>query len=175
MEGQTFLFHEPKCFFYITNLPKRTMPAARIVAESNLRCDQENIFAQGKGIGALAAPLHDLTSNWAGDAGLEPEVLAQSLAEAGWQRNGSRETSGSEETFVANGFFNVPSAVCSDPCPGSDSRSPVDLLTSVMVTRNRTNLPAPRIRQHATASLMHNQERQVTSDFRTRPPQPIRS
>jgi hypothetical protein len=65
MEGQTFLFHEPKCFFYISNLPKRTMPAARIVAESNLRCDQENIFAQGKEMGALAAPLHDLTSNWA--------------------------------------------------------------------------------------------------------------
>ncbi len=65
MEGQTFLFHEPKYFFFITNLPKRTMPAARIVAESNSRCDQENIFAQGKDMGALSAPLHDLTSNWA--------------------------------------------------------------------------------------------------------------
>lgn len=65
MEGQTFLFHEPKYFFFITNLPKRTMPAARIVSESNSRCDQENIFAQGKAMGALSAPLHDLTSNWA--------------------------------------------------------------------------------------------------------------
>ena len=65
MEGQTFLFHEPKYFFFITNLPKRTMPAARIVAESNSRCDQENIFAQGKEMGALSVPLHDLTSNWA--------------------------------------------------------------------------------------------------------------
>ena len=65
MEGQTFLFHEPKYFFFITNLPKRTMPAARIVGESNSRCDQENIFAQGKAMGALSAPLHDLTSNWA--------------------------------------------------------------------------------------------------------------
>jgi hypothetical protein len=65
MEGQTLLFHEPKYFFYITNLPNRTMPTARIVAESNSRCDQENIFAQGKAMGALAAPLHDLTSNWA--------------------------------------------------------------------------------------------------------------
>jgi hypothetical protein len=26
------------------------MPAERIVAEANLRCDQENIFAQGKAI-----------------------------------------------------------------------------------------------------------------------------
>ena len=65
MKGQAFLFHEPKYFFYITNLPKRTMPAKRIVRESNSRCDQENIFAQGKAMGALSAPLHDLTSNWA--------------------------------------------------------------------------------------------------------------
>jgi hypothetical protein len=65
MEGQTFLFHEPKYFFYITNLPQQSMPAKRIVGESNLRCDQENIFAQGKAMGALAAPLHDLVSNWA--------------------------------------------------------------------------------------------------------------
>lgn len=65
MEGQTFLFHEPKYLFYITNLPKRSMPTKRIVAESNSRCDQENICAQGKAMGALAVPLHDLTSNWA--------------------------------------------------------------------------------------------------------------
>lgn len=65
MEGQTFLFDEPKYFFFITNLPKRAMSASKIVAESNSRCDQENIFAQGKAMGALAAPLHDLTSNWA--------------------------------------------------------------------------------------------------------------
>lgn len=65
MEGQTFLFHEPKYFFFITNLSKRAMSAARVVSESNSRCDQENIFAQGKQMGALSAPLHDLTSNWA--------------------------------------------------------------------------------------------------------------
>lgn len=65
MKGQAFLFHEPKYFFFITNLPKRAMSAARIVAESNSRCDQENIFAQGKAMGALSAPLHDLKSNWA--------------------------------------------------------------------------------------------------------------
>lgn len=65
MEGQQFLFHQPRYFFYISNLPKRSMSAARIVAESNSRCDQENILAQGKAIGALAAPLHDLTSNHA--------------------------------------------------------------------------------------------------------------
>lgn len=65
MEGQQFLFYEPRYFFFITNLPKSSMPAQSIVAESNARCDRENIFAQGKAMGALAAPLHDLTSNWA--------------------------------------------------------------------------------------------------------------
>ena len=56
------------------------MPAARIVAESNLRCDQENIFAQGKQMGALAAPAarpdQQLGLLGDGDVGLEPEVLA---------------------------------------------------------------------------------------------------
>ena len=65
MQGQTLLFHEPKYFFYITNLPKKSMPPARVVSESNDRCDQENIFAQGKAMGALATPLHDITSNGA--------------------------------------------------------------------------------------------------------------
>ena len=65
MQGQTLLFHEPKYFFYITNLPKKSMPTARIVSEANDRCDQENIFAQGKAMGALAAPLHDIASNGA--------------------------------------------------------------------------------------------------------------
>jgi hypothetical protein len=64
-KGQQFLFHKPKYFFFITNLPKRAMSAKKIVAQSNARCDQENIFAQGKDMGALAVPLHDVTSNWA--------------------------------------------------------------------------------------------------------------
>jgi hypothetical protein len=65
MKGQALLFHEPKFFFYITNLSKKDMPTASIVKQSNARCDQENIFAQGKAMGALAAPLHDITSNGA--------------------------------------------------------------------------------------------------------------
>ena len=62
MKGQQFLFRDSKYFFYITNLSKQTMPTTRIVSESNSRCDQENIIAQGKAMGALAAPLHDLTT-----------------------------------------------------------------------------------------------------------------
>lgn len=41
------------------------MTPPKIVAEANDRCDQENIIAQGKAMGALAAPLNDLASNWA--------------------------------------------------------------------------------------------------------------
>ena len=65
MKGQRLLFREPKYFFFITNLPRRSMSTKKIVAQSNARCDQENIFAQGKDMGALAVPLHDVTSNWA--------------------------------------------------------------------------------------------------------------
>jgi hypothetical protein len=54
------------------------------------------------------------------------------------------------------------------------SRSPVDLPTAVMVTSNRTDLPAARTRKHTTASLTRDQKRQVTSDFRTCPAKPIR-
>ena len=64
MEGQKLLFQERMYFFYITNIPITHIQSAGIVTEANLRCDQENIIAQGKEMGALAAPLHDLTSNW---------------------------------------------------------------------------------------------------------------
>lgn len=61
-KGQLHLFDDVKCFFYITNLPKTTS-AAEVVQHSNARCDQENIIAQLKSMGALSAPLHDLVSN----------------------------------------------------------------------------------------------------------------
>lgn len=62
-QGQLKLFDESPHFFYITNLPKKTSPARAIVKHSNDRCDQENIIAQLKAMGALSAPLHDLVSN----------------------------------------------------------------------------------------------------------------
>ena len=64
MQGQQKLFDDSPYFFYITNLPAGVSPQ-QIVAEANARCDQENIIAQGKAMGALAAPLNDLLSNWA--------------------------------------------------------------------------------------------------------------
>ena len=62
-QGQLKLFDESPYFFYITNLPKQTHPPRAIVKQSNDRCDQENIIAQLKDMGALSAPLHDLVSN----------------------------------------------------------------------------------------------------------------
>jgi hypothetical protein len=63
MKGQLKLFDDSPYFFYITNLPKKTSPAEAIVRQSNKRCDQENIIAQLKDMGALSTPLHDLVSN----------------------------------------------------------------------------------------------------------------
>ena len=62
-KGQLKLFDESPYFFYVTNLPKKASPARAIVRQSNDRCDQENIIAQLKDMGALSAPLHDLVSN----------------------------------------------------------------------------------------------------------------
>ena len=64
MPGQQKLFDDSPYFFDITNLPATVSPW-QVVAEANARCDQENIIAQGKEMGALSAPLNDLMSNWA--------------------------------------------------------------------------------------------------------------
>lgn len=64
--GQLRLFdqEEPKYFFYITNIPRRKKAARQIVRGANQRCDQENNISQLKQC-ALAAPVDNLTSNWA--------------------------------------------------------------------------------------------------------------
>lgn len=64
MQGQQKLFDDAPYFFYISNQSMKASPT-KIVAEANSRCDQENIIAQGKAMGALAAPLNGLESNWA--------------------------------------------------------------------------------------------------------------
>jgi hypothetical protein len=62
--GQQKLFDDEPYFFYISNAPPSTT-ARQIVFAANDRCDQENTISQLKACGALAAPLHDLESNWA--------------------------------------------------------------------------------------------------------------
>jgi hypothetical protein len=62
-KGQKMLFRRDRCFFYITN--DWDCPAEHVVREANQRCNQENLIQQGKAMGALAAPLDNLVSNWA--------------------------------------------------------------------------------------------------------------
>jgi hypothetical protein len=51
-------------FFYITN--DRKMTQAEVIAESNARCNQENLHGQLKsGVRALHSPLNTLEANWA--------------------------------------------------------------------------------------------------------------
>lgn len=64
-KGEQQLFDDSPYFFFITNITGDELSAGQIVNESNQRCDQENIISQGKQMGALSAPLHTLTSNWA--------------------------------------------------------------------------------------------------------------
>jgi hypothetical protein len=62
--GQTKLFDDVRYFFYITNV--RSMFPEQVVAESNQRCNQENLIAQLKGgVRALHAPANTLNANWA--------------------------------------------------------------------------------------------------------------
>ena len=62
--GQTKLFDDTRCFFYITN--DWETPAEEIVFLANDRCNQENLLQQLKsGVRSLTAPVDNLLSNWA--------------------------------------------------------------------------------------------------------------
>lgn len=62
--GQLCLGSDFRYFFYVTN--DRTLTQAEVIAESNDRCNQENLIAQLKGgVRALHAPLNTLEANWA--------------------------------------------------------------------------------------------------------------
>jgi hypothetical protein len=62
--GQLSLGTDYRFFFYVTN--DRRLTQAQVVAESNQRCNQENLIAQLKtGARALHAPLNSLEANWA--------------------------------------------------------------------------------------------------------------
>jgi hypothetical protein len=64
-KGEQKLFDDSSYFFYISNITRPALTVEEIVGQSNQRCDQENILSQLKQMGALSAPLHTLTSNWA--------------------------------------------------------------------------------------------------------------
>ncbi len=62
--GQKCLDTYFRYFFYVTN--DWTLTPEEVVAESNQRCNQENLIAQLKGgVRALHAPLNTLDANWA--------------------------------------------------------------------------------------------------------------
>ena len=63
-QGQSKLFDDDRCFFYITN--DWDSSAEQIVFEANRRCNQEKLIEQQKnGSHAFTAPLDNLNSNWA--------------------------------------------------------------------------------------------------------------
>jgi hypothetical protein len=63
-QGQSKLFDDGRCLFYITN--DWDSPAEQIVFGANDRCNQENLIEQQKnGAHAFTAPLDNLNSNWA--------------------------------------------------------------------------------------------------------------
>ena len=62
--GQRCIGTDFRYFFYVTN--DRKLTQAEVIAESNDRCNQENIIEQLKnGVRALHAPLNTLEANWA--------------------------------------------------------------------------------------------------------------
>lgn len=64
-EGQHLLEPEIRYFFYLSNLEKTSHSAAAIVAESNQRCDQENLIEQLKNqINTMRMPTKSFLANW---------------------------------------------------------------------------------------------------------------
>jgi len=61
--GQLLLDVKTRYFFYITN--DRELSPERVVHEAHQRCNQENLVAELKAAGALAAPLNTLEANGA--------------------------------------------------------------------------------------------------------------
>jgi hypothetical protein len=62
--GQRTLGGDFRYFFYVTN--DRKLSHAEVIAESNERCNQENLIEQLKnGVRALHAPVNTLNANWA--------------------------------------------------------------------------------------------------------------
>lgn len=62
--GQRTIAEDFRYFFYVTN--DRLLSQRKVIAESNRRCNQENIIEQLKnGVRALHAPVNTLNANWA--------------------------------------------------------------------------------------------------------------
>lgn len=65
-EGQLEFEDDVRYFGYITNIGLDMMGSRGVIAESNARCDQENLIEQMKnGVAAFTAPVGCIVSNWA--------------------------------------------------------------------------------------------------------------
>lgn len=65
-EGQRRLADEIRYFFYVTNVPKRTLAAQQVIGEAHARCHQENVIEQLKnGVRAMRMPSDTLLANGA--------------------------------------------------------------------------------------------------------------
>jgi hypothetical protein len=62
-QGEHRLFDQVRYFFYLTN--DRDTPVPELVFLANDRCNQENLIAQLKQLGATRMPVDTLLSNWA--------------------------------------------------------------------------------------------------------------
>ena len=118
-QGQSKLFDDSKCFFYITNDWDR--PGEEIVYQANDRCDQENLIQQHKSdVKSLTAPLDNLVSNWAymvigSLAGSLKAWAALMLPVDGrWQEKHEREKRGllrMDFTTFRNAMINMPAQI----------------------------------------------------------------
>ena len=132
-KGQTVLFDDTRCFFYITN--DWESAAEEIVFEANDRCNQENLIEQLKsGVHALTAPVDNLESNWAYMvmASLAWSLKAWAALLLPEQGRWKEQTSTREVQVAANGLRHVPQ--CVHQHPGSDrSHGPADRLSTARV------------------------------------------
>ena len=156
MPGQQKLFDDSPYFFDITNLPATVSPW-QVVAEANARCDQENIIAQGKEMGALSVPLNDLMSNW---AYMVMALLAWnlkcwlslSIKEVG---NGAARAAccAEKRKLLGAGLQHIPSESDRNSSPDPESRSPIDRLPADLDTVAGDSVPSSGERASTTAGM----------------------
>ena len=61
----TLIANDVRYFFFITNLDESDLSDDAVVQGARWRCNQENLIAALKGLGALKLPSHTLAANWA--------------------------------------------------------------------------------------------------------------
>ena len=173
-KGQLKLFDETPDFFYITNLPQKTSPARSIVKQANDRCDQENIIAQLKDMGALSAPLHDLASNEAYMATLAWNLkswLGLSITEAG-PPVAKEKRKADKHRLVRMGFRTFRQSLIHIPAQIINSGRRLILPPADLDASRGNPVPSPRVRLTPAAELTASSPRSRSPDASVPPPRP---